>query len=253
MTIPTCAQCKRVIPGEDINVANDVAYCRTCNLSYPLSDLTHDMEINPEAVDLAHPPAGVKYRDIGTGQVIEASHRSLGGALGTLAISLFWNGIVSIFVLVAIAGTLRNLHVTVPEWFPAPVMNGSPMSVGVTLFLWLFLTPFILIGMAMIGAFLSCLMGRTEVSVSRGECVVFTGLGPLGWRRRCQVSSIEEVRIKETQSHTRNGNSMKTEIVLDTREGKAIKFGSGLEEKRRKFVAAALRGIVFRQAPPIRR
>ena len=79
---------------------------------------------------------------------------------------------MSIVVLLAIAGTLRNLHVSAPSWFPAPVVNDSSMSVGMTIFLWLFLTPFILIGLAMIGAFLSCLAGRTEVRVGHSEGAV---------------------------------------------------------------------------------
>src|ERR1035438_2096743 len=33
MVIPTCSRCGKVIPSEDVNVANDVAYCRACNLS----------------------------------------------------------------------------------------------------------------------------------------------------------------------------------------------------------------------------
>jgi hypothetical protein len=43
----------------------------------------------------------------------------------------------SVFVLVALAGTLRNLGIPLPHWFPAPNMNGSPISVGMTIFLWI--------------------------------------------------------------------------------------------------------------------
>jgi 5-methylcytosine-specific restriction endonuclease McrA len=34
MVTPTCRKCKQAIPGEDVNVANDVAYCRACNLKF---------------------------------------------------------------------------------------------------------------------------------------------------------------------------------------------------------------------------
>lgn len=34
MMIPTCSRCGKVISSEDINVANDVAYYRACNLSH---------------------------------------------------------------------------------------------------------------------------------------------------------------------------------------------------------------------------
>ena len=42
---------------------------------------------------------------------------------------------LSVFPCFAVAGTLRNLGLPMPHWFPAPILNGSPMSVGVTLFL----------------------------------------------------------------------------------------------------------------------
>jgi hypothetical protein len=34
MIIPTCSKCGSTIPSEDVNVANDVAYCRACNVSH---------------------------------------------------------------------------------------------------------------------------------------------------------------------------------------------------------------------------
>jgi hypothetical protein len=245
MLTPTCSRCGKAIPSEDINVANDVAYCRACNLSHQLSALTQGTELDA-GIDLSHPPAGAWHHSDGTGVVIGATHRSLGTAIGLLAFSLFWNGIVSVFVLVAIAGTLRNLGVRVPDWFPAPVMNGSPMSVGMTIFLWIFLTPFILIGLAMIGAFLSCLAGQTEVRISNAEGVVFTGIGTLGYRRRFDASAVKDVRLDDKQwRDSDGGRQRKTYIVIETREGKLVKLGSMLTEERRKYVAGAVRKVLW--------
>ena len=245
MMIPTCFRCGKVIPSEDINVANDVAYCRACNLSHQLSALTQGTEVDGD-VDLNNPPAGAWYISDGMGPVIGATHRSLGAALGALAISLFWNGIVSVFVLVALAGTLRNLDITLPHWFPAPNMNGAPMGVGMTIFLWIFLTPFIVIGWVMIGAFLSSLGGRTEVRVNNAEGVVFTGIGTLGYRRRFDASVVKDVRLDDRQWRNSNGNlQQKTCIVIETREGKQVKLGSMLTPERRKFVAGAVRKVLW--------
>jgi hypothetical protein len=213
MTTPTCSRCGKTIPSEDINVANDVAYCRTCNLSHQLSALTQGTELDA-SIDLNRPPTGAWYRNDGTGPVIGATHRSLGMAIGALAISVFWNGIVSVFVLVAIAGTLRNLGLPQPSWFPVPNMNGSPMSVGMTIFFWIFLTPFILIGLLMIGAFLSALGGRTEVQMRNAEGVIFTGIGSLGYRRRFDASSVKDVRIDDKQWRDTDGGSRRKTYVL---------------------------------------
>lgn len=127
--------------------------------------------------------------------MIGASHRSLGSALGLLAAGLFWNGIVSIFVLVALSGTFHLLDVRVPEWFPAPITNDAPMGTGMVVFLWIFLTPFIVIGMGMILGFLSSLAGKTEARLE-GNCgTVFTGIGFLGWTRRFDPGNVQRVTI----------------------------------------------------------
>lgn len=246
VSTPICPKCREVITGDDINVANDVAYCRACNLAHKLSALVHGTDLTAD-VDFHRPPAGITYHNDARGTVVTATHRSLGAAFGTLAIALFWNGIVSVFVLLAVAGTLRHLHVSLPHWFPTPDMNGGPMSVGMTIFLWIFLTPFIVVGLVMIGAFLSSLGGRTEVRIHKADSLVFTGIGPLGYRRRFDAATVKEVRIDDQQWRDSDGDRQrKTAIVIETRTGKLIKFGTTLTEERRKFVAAAVRRALIR-------
>lgn len=245
MVTPTCSRCGRAIPSEDVNVANDVAYCRGCNLSHQLSALTQGAELDSN-IDLNHPPAGAWYRNDGAGLVIGATHRSMGAAIGALVFALFWNGIVSVFVLLALASTLRHLGLGLPEWFPVPDMKNDTMSVGMTIFMWLFLTPFIVIGLVMIGAFLSALGGRTEVRMNHAEGVVFTGVGALGFRRRFDASGVKDVRIEESQWSDRRGHRQrKTLILIETRDGKQVKLGSALTPERRKFVAGALRQTLW--------
>src|SRR5512140_2333612 len=232
---PSCPECGKMIPAEDVNVAKDVAFCRACNQAHSLSALAHGTAIQP-GVDTAHPPAGAWYTSNGMGTIIGATHRSCGAAGGTLFITVFWNGIVSVFVCLAIAGTLRNLDLPMPSWFPAPHMNGAPMSWLMTLFLWLFLTPFIAVGLAMLGAFLSAIGGRTEVRIRNREGIVFTGIGPLGLRKRFDAGEVDAVRIEEEPYTTRSGTSRnRVRIVLQPRQGKLIKFGASLNEERRQF------------------
>jgi hypothetical protein len=246
MVSPTCSKCRRAIPSEDVNVANDVAYCRACNLSYKLSELTHKSELTSD-LNLSTPPAGAWHRSQGVGTVDGATHRSVGGAFGALALTLFWNGIVSIFVLVAIAGTMRNMKIPLPHWFPTPDMNGSPMGVGMTIFLWIFLTPFIAIGFAFLLALLSSIAGRTEVRMAGADGVVFSGIGSIGYRRRFDPQAVKDVRIDEKKWRDSDGDRQnKTNIVIETREGRLIKFGSMLREDRRKFVAGAVRKALVR-------
>lgn len=242
MRTPTCPNCGKTIPADDVNVARDVAFCRSCNLAYPLSSLASGFVLDSK-VDLHQPPQGCWHRPTGMGAVVGASHRSLLMALPLLGVALFWNGIVSIFVSLAVASTLHLLGVPVPDWFPAPRMNGETMGVGMTIFLWIFLTPFIVIGLGMIGAFLSCIAGRTEVRVDRGVVAIATGIGPVSWSRRFQASDLKEIRMEETFSRS-NESGPKKHIVAELRNGKTIKFGSMLRDERRRFLAAAADKII---------
>ena len=246
MTTPTCPQCRRIIPADEINVTNDVAYCRACNLAHSLSELTHRAE-QETGVDFNQPPSGTWHHNDGAGTVVGATHRSWGAALGTLAVALFWNGIVSLFVLIATASTLRLLDIKLPEWFPAPDMKEANMGTGMTIFLWIFLTPFIVIGLGMIGAFLSSLAGRTEVRANNLGGSVFTGIGPLGWRRKFSIQNVKDIRIEAGGWGDSEGDRRRRSvIVIETREGKVLRFGAGLNEERRKFLTAALRRALRR-------
>ncbi len=242
MTTPTCTKCRRLIPPEEINVANDVAYCRSCNISYQLSELTFDNGID-SAVDVNRPPGGCWFVNDGGGTVIGATHRSLVTAAGLLFFALFWNGIVSIFVALATAGTLRVLGWPHPAWFPAPKMNGEEMGVGMVLFLWLFLTPFITVGMFVAGSCLSALFGRTEVRVNGTQGTVFTGVGSLGWRRRFDAAQVKNVTLQQKRNSEGSDSFV---LLLEMRAGKQVKLGSLLSGERRNFMLVALRQTLLR-------
>jgi hypothetical protein len=242
MPTPACSKCRRTIAPDDINVANDVAYCRDCNISYRLSELTSGGDVSAN-LDLNHPPKGAWFVSDGAGTVIGATNRSLGTAFGLLFFTLFWNGIVSIFVLCAISGTLHILHVPQPGWFPAPRMNEGDMGVGMVLFLWVFLTPFITIGLFVAGSCLNCLFGRTEVRLNGTQGVVFTGFGSVGWRRRFDPSLVKDVRILQTAN---SKGQVTFNLLVETSEGRQIKFGSLLSNERRQFFLGALRKTLDR-------
>jgi hypothetical protein len=243
---PTCPRCKGVIPSEDVNVANDIAFCRHCNLSHRLSDLTSGSTVD-ENVDASRPPDGTWFQRDGRGTIIGSTHRSIGQAFGLLLFTLFWNGIVSVFVLLNVASTLHLIGLSIPHWFPAPRMNGSVMGVGMTLFLWLFLTPFITIGLAMFAAFLSSLAGRTELQIQGGQCVLFYGIGSFGRRKRFSVSDVRDVRIEDKRWRDSDGDSRRnTQIIIET-NAKPIKFGSMLTEERRRFVAGCAKKELVRR------
>lgn len=98
-----CPACGQAIAVEDINISEGVGLCRACGKLSRLSDIVEQAAIDPNA--LAMPPGGCAYDELIDGtRRVRASHRSLSSAVGLLAICLFWNGIVSVFVLIAIGG-----------------------------------------------------------------------------------------------------------------------------------------------------
>jgi hypothetical protein len=237
---PTCPRCKGIIPSNDVNVAQDIAFCRNCNLSHHLSALTLGTTVD-ENVDVSSPPDGTWFREDGRGAVIGATHRSPGQALALLLICLFWNGIVSVFVLLSLASTLQHLGLPVPHWFPAPTSHEQFIPLGMTIFLWLFLTPFIAIGLAMAAAFLSCLGGRTEIRIDRGEVTLFTGIGAIGFRKRFSALAAKDVRLEDKRWRDSDGDSRRKAQIVIENDSKPIHFGSMLTDERRRFMASALK------------
>jgi hypothetical protein len=239
--VPICGKCKALIASRDINVATDIAYCRNCNIAHRLSVLVRSLNLDG-AFDPERPPIGTSYRSSPRGTVIGASHRSLGASIGLLLICLFWNGILSVFVTLALSATLTNFGLPAPSWFPGPKMNGRAMGWGMTIFLWIFLTPFIAIGAAMFGAFVSTIAGRTEIRLRDPEGIIFTGIGALGRKRRFDMADVREVRVLDESWRDSDGDRrQRISVVIETKNGNEIKFGSMLTDERKEFVAGALR------------
>jgi len=115
------------------------------------------------------------------------------------------------------------------------------MPLGMTIFFWLFLTPFIAIGLVFLVTFLSCLAGKTELRLQAGEVNLFSGIGPLGFRKRFSSSEVKDVRIEDKRWRDSDGDSQRrSQIVVET-DRKPINFGSMLTPERRSFIAGALK------------
>lgn len=240
MSVVSCPQCRNEIPEADINVSTDLVLCRRCDITHPFSKLVAHRDLSAE-LNTSKPPSGVWERTTARGVAYGVSHRSFLGALGALAIGLFWNGIVSVFVVINLSSTLTLLGFTVPEWFPAPIMNDETMGWGMTLFLWLFLTPFLVIGAGFIGAFFMTIAGRTEVRINASEGRIFTGVGPLGWPRKFAPHEVHQVSLSDSRWRDSDGDRhTKQEIVLEMNNGDLLKFGSGMKDERRTYLAALL-------------
>ena len=239
---PTCPKCKSPIPDNDINVAANVAFCRACNTVNKLSEIAEASDLAD--VDTSHPPAGVTYGPRGGGAEISWSHRSIGSAIGALLFGLFWNGILSVFIGIALLSTMKLMHVSLPGRLSTSQFNGD-MGLWGTIGLWIFLLPFMAVGLFMIAAFVMAIAGRTEIRIEPGECSIFSGVGKVGWRRRFNPANVKQVRVEDRRWHDSDGDSRRsTMVVLEMETGKPLKFGAGFKPEQRNFVAAVLKKLL---------
>lgn len=259
----TTCPCGATIPIEDINIAEGVALCRRCGKVSRLGTLaggevvaqpgrsatgkSKDAAEERKAAVLARgdPPRGCGLHDWGDRVSLRVSARSASSALGLLFFCAFWNGIVSIFLVVLFSSILAHLGIALPAWFPSPMGSGpgqsANMPLGMTVFMGLFLTPFVAIGLAMFGAFVVAVAGRVEVRLRGPDGVVFTGVGPLGWKRKFNADAVEAIRFIDSDVEVNNRKQRAIAIETPT---KTLKFGSGLPDQRRLWLGGVLKTML---------
>lgn len=237
-----CPECGAAIATEDINIAQGVGLCRGCGKLSQLADIAQAIAPQQPS-DAGPPPSGCKIVDRGGGTeiVVTASMRSVPGAAFTLVFATFWNGIVSVFLTLLIAGLWANLIGPVPSWMPAPNSNGKPMGLGECLFLALFLTPFVLVGTGMLLAAAVFIAGSVVVTIRGDAGTASVGVGPLRWRRKFDAASVKRV-VVGSAGWSQNNQPQKA-VCIETRD-KTVKIGSQLSEQRRAWLAAVLQQLL---------
>jgi len=225
------------LDSASINIAEGVALCPGCGKLARLSDVVEYERPSDEVVN--DPPPGCALRNDIDETIIRVSLRSFGGFLGALFICLFWNGITGVFVLIAAAGLYTNLVGPIPAWFPAPPMD-DPMGLGMSIFLCLFLTPFVTIGLIMFGAVLLTTMGSTVIRVGRDAASVKTGVGPIGWTKRFDPRKVERISTGKSKIETNGEHKKLIQIDAD----RTVRFASGMDEAKRDWIIAVLRRLL---------
>lgn len=228
-----CPACGEPISAEQMNLAEGVALCPSCGQLSRLADVVG--AAGPAAELLDQTPPGCRVTMWGQEIRVLAPLRSIGALMGTVFFALFWNGIVSVFVLIALAGLYTNLVGPLPAWFPAPNMD-DPMPLGMTLFLCIFLLPFITIGASLLAAALLYTAGKIEVRIGDHEALVRTGIAFLAWSRRFDPTEVRRVDVGTTSWET-NGRPGRTVVIEADRH---VKFGSLLTDERREWMRAIL-------------
>lgn len=207
---PVCPKCRVEIPLDDVNVASDIAVCRRCEQRFDYSALVEEQEEPP--VDMNRPPKGAWFKRTPGGFEVGSTSRSP-IAFFLVPFMCVWSG-----------GALGGIY-------GSQIMKGK-FELGQSLFGIPFLLGTLLFGS--IAAMAAC--GKIVVRVDGKNGEVFTGVGPIGWRRRFQKDDVTGVR--RTERRSRKGQVADV-ITLEGR--KPINFASGIKAARLTFMLAALR------------
>jgi hypothetical protein len=209
-----CPRCDQSIPLDDINVAKDVALCRRCGQSSSFADLVEEEDDDAPVIQVSHPLKGAWLQEEGRDFKVGATTRSW-SALFFIPFTLLWAG----GLLIMIYGA----------WVAQGRFEGKH---------FLFILPFLL-GTSLL--VLTCLMttlGQVVVRVKNQQGEVFTGVGPVGWRRRFRSGEVRNVRLG-TANWKVNGQLVR-QLWLES-AGKTLKFASGVSQERQDFLLKVLR------------
>lgn len=241
-----CPDCDELITADAMNIREGVALCPGCGTLSRLSELNRSARSIGEI--LSRPPSGCSIVSDGQRLTATAAMRSLPDFLLQAAFALVWNSSISVFLLIAIAGLYTNLVGPLPNWFPAPGMkngkpelNGGPMDLGTTLFLCIFLIPFVAIGIGIVAAAVLNLLGKVEVIIDEFDSYVATGVGFLKWKKRFDPREVKAVAFGARAWQNEGESNTLIEISAD----RSVKFGSMLQSDRLEWLRAALREIFF--------
>jgi len=208
-----CNFCSAAIALNDINVAADVALCRSCGKSMPFSSLAGIP--GEQEVDMSRPPKGIKLEESPFhGKVITHQRRSM-IVLFLIPFTLIWSG--------GSMGMIYGSQIASGEFDPKLSLFGLPFLLGT---------------IVLVTIILFSLFGHTKIWFHRGVCHVYTGVGKLGWTRRHPCS--KETRVAVQMSNVRVNNVPKTGIEVRTGDQKLM-FGTMWSDEAKAFVATALK------------
>ncbi len=189
----TCPDCRKEIPREDFNVATDVAYCSACEKNFPYHELIQQAQ---EAQTLLHGcPPGMREIDTPREKILRYKKFRMVSLLFVF-FALFWNGIVSVFVVGLLSGT-------------------AEVQGDVKLLPYL-LIPFILVGIGMFGAALYLMFGRQEIRISGGTCAFWRGISGLGFARRFKLADVQDLSVEERSTYVVNGRPVYAYVLAVT-------------------------------------
>ena len=215
-----CPSCRSRIAPDDINVATDVALCRSCGNTFRLSEIIG--AIPSSSFDLGSPPRGAWFEPLPDGFTASATTRTW-MALFIVPFTCVWSGL-----------SMSGIY-------------GSQIVKGhFNLFSSLFGMPFLIGTIFLVSWCAMCVAGQVVITRRSDQLTIFTGVGSIGWTRACSLSDFSIVREGYAGMGNWNWNNRQGPAIR--LEGKrAVAFGSMLSTERRYFLIGILRSALSGQ------
>ncbi len=158
---------------------------------------------------------------------IEVVHKTKGGGVGGWFITAFavgWNAFVSVFLYTMFTGGSYE--------FLGEETGGFGWGP------FLFLTPFIGIGLVVLYATFFAWFGVTRVTVNPGKVAIFDGVGFIGVTEKFRLSPVVEIVNRAELDEDKQWDR---KIVIKRPGEKDYQFGKDMDEESRAYIVALLR------------
>jgi hypothetical protein len=209
-----CRHCEAEISLADVNVASDLALCRSCGKTMSFSEITPIL--GGSDLDLQNPPKGVRLEDSAIhGQKIIFKKISP-VVFFLIPFTAVWSGVS----MVGIYGK----QISEGKFDLTSSLFGLPFLVGT---------------LALLGVIGFGLFGRWQISFPGGILEVALRMGPFVWTRRHIYDGTTRVSIYQSPS-VRVNNQPQRVILVET-QGKKLKFGTMIPEEPKTFIAEWVR------------
>lgn len=247
-TVQYCPACDNEITPSNIDLSEGVALCSGYGQLSQLSNLNFGGSTTDEI--LSNRSNDIKINIDSNRIEVILSLFSIYKFLGSLLVSIFWNGIVSVFLSIAVAAVYYNLYGPVPDWFPTPgldngrpIMNDEVMGVGMTNFLCAFLTPFVIICAGRIVNTLLRLIGTTKINIDRNNSYVSTSISFVRLKRQFDPMNVRSIKYVLSKLNQEN----QTNYAIEISSTRNIKFGLLLSENQKNWASTFLRAVLIQK------
>jgi hypothetical protein len=207
-----CPSCSAVIEMANINVATDVALCKQCGQTTPFSILSGISELS--SVRLDAPPKGIQITEDMTGVQALCYKKISPVVFFLIPFTCLWSG-----------GSMWGIYFT-------QFTEGK-----FDLFRSLFGLPFLFGTVILLSIIIFNLFGKWLITINQRECLVFVGVGGIGWTRGFPLTR-ETVVSLGLSSVSQNHQPMKAICIRN--QDKEIKFGSSISDSAKQYIAAYL-------------